>query len=254
MYRWPPALLCLLSLGLHKYNRKSMLSVVIPTKNEEMYLPNLLASLKKQSEQDFEVIVADANSTDKTKKIAESFGARVVDGGLPAVGRNRGAEASKGDLILFLDADVVLSDAEYLHTCLLEFKERQLDIATCKAVPLDGDFFDQVSHDIYHWYTRLFGTLLPHAAGFCILVRREIHQKVNGFDESIVFCEDHDYARRISKIGKFGFLKTEVPVSVRRFRRDGYFVLFIKFVLAELHLVFLGPIRRDIFRYTFGHK
>ena len=68
-----------------------ILSIIIPTYNEEEYLPVLLESIKEQSFDDYEVIVADANSTDKTREIAKEYGCIVVDGGLPAVGRNNGA-------------------------------------------------------------------------------------------------------------------------------------------------------------------
>ena len=77
-------------------------SVVIPTLNEERDLPVLLDSLKKQTFRDFEIIVGDAGSKDKTREIAESHGARVVQGGMPGVGRNRGAAVANGEyLFLF---------------------------------------------------------------------------------------------------------------------------------------------------------
>ena len=58
------------------------ISVIIPTLNEEKYLPILLHSLKQQTFRDFEVIVADAGSTDKTKEVAEGLGAKLVPGGM----------------------------------------------------------------------------------------------------------------------------------------------------------------------------
>ena len=85
-----------------------MLSIIIPTLNEEKYLPPLLDSIKKQDYKDYEVIVADAGSKDKTVEIAKKYGCKVVKGGLLPAGRNRGAEASKGDLLLFLDSDIIL--------------------------------------------------------------------------------------------------------------------------------------------------
>ncbi|MEN6592532.1 MAG: glycosyltransferase family A protein, partial [Methanobacterium sp.] len=57
------------------------ISIIIPTYNEEEYLPYLLESIKRQDFTDYEVIVADAHSTDKTREIAKSFGAKIVDGG-----------------------------------------------------------------------------------------------------------------------------------------------------------------------------
>ena len=87
-----------------------ILSIIIPTYNEEEYLPVLLESIKKQSFKDYEIIVADANSTDRTREIAESYGCIVVDGGLPAAGRNNGAKVATGEYLLFLDSDLELTD------------------------------------------------------------------------------------------------------------------------------------------------
>jgi hypothetical protein len=87
-----------------------------------------------------------------------------------------------------------------------------------------------------------------------MLARRDLHERIGGFDEEISFCEDHDYARRAKETGRFGFLtSTKIPVSIRRLDRDGRLNIVIKYLLAEVHLAVLGPIRHDKFRYRFGH-
>lgn len=231
-----------------------MLTIVIPTKNEEDYLPQLLESIKKQTLQPSEIIVADAHSTDRTREIARSLGAKVVDGGMISFGRNAGARAAKTDFILFLDADVELRDPEFLEKAVGEMLERKLDLATCDVFPLSDQYIDHFLHKAYNTYARAWGSLYPHAPGFCMLTRRALHEKIDGFDEKVTFCEDHDYARRAKPYGRFGFLKsTKIPVSIRRLDRDGRMQIAIKYMLAELHLAFLGPIRHNRFHYTFGH-
>ena len=232
-----------------------MLTIVVPTKNEEEHLPVLLQSIKNQSLQPDEIIIADAHSTDQTRHIAESFGATVIDGGLPAVGRNKGAAFATSDLVFFLDADVDLRDPEFLEKATGEMLERGLGLTTCDVFPLSDDYVDHFMHKAYNTYARAWGALFPHAPGFCMLVRRDLHNELGGFDETIPFCEDMDYAQRFTKIGKFGFLKsTKIPVSVRRLDRDGRMQIAIKYMLAEMHLAFLGPIKHAKFNYTFGHK
>lgn len=232
-----------------------MLTIVIPTKNEEVFLPKLLESIKKQTLQPKEIIVADAGSTDRTREIAKSYGAQVVDGGMPGPGRNCGAFHAKTDLILFLDADVELRDPQFLEKSVGEMLERNLDLATCDVFPLSDDLVDHFMHKAYNTYARAWGSLFPHAPGFCMFVRRDKHNQIGGFDDTITFCEDHDYAHRLRDIGKFGFLKsTKIPVSIRRLDRDGRINIAIKYMLAELHLALLGPIRHDRFNYTFGHS
>ena len=231
-----------------------MLSIVIPTKNEEEHLPILLESIRAQTLQPDEIIVADAHSTDRTREIAESFGARVIDGGMPAVGRNLGAAVATSDLILFLDADVELRDKTFLEKSIGEMNERNLGLATCDVFPLTDAFIDHFLHKAYNKYVRAWGSVFPHAPGFCMFVRRELHNKIHGFDETVVFCEDHDYAQRFTDVGTFGILKsTKIPVSIRRLDRDGRLKIAMKYLLAELHIAFVGPIRSDKFHYTFGH-
>ena len=232
-----------------------MLSIVIPTKNEEEYLPILLKSIRHQTLQPKEIIVADAWSTDHTRQIAESFGANVVDGGMPGPGRNRGARVATGEYLLFLDADVQLTDPQFLEKSLGEFIERKLDFATCDVEPLSNKLIDRVFHDFYNVYTRVLAKVHPHAPGFCIFARQEAHRQIGGFDETVVFCEDHDYVVRGQKIGSFGILRSaKVPVSVRRLERDGRWEVAVKYVLAEAHIMALGPVRSNIFHYSFGHK
>ena len=233
---------------------KPGLSIVIPTFNEEKNLPWLLESVKGQTGVAYEIIVADNASTDRTRKIARSYGARVVSGGLPAVARNRGAAAAKSETILFLDADVILPASDFLAVTLAEFDEKKMDIATCRVIPISKKTIDKLFHRAYNAYLKTVRPIIARAPGFCIFVRKSIHKKINGFDETIVLAEDHDYARRAAKVSKFGILNSyPIIVSVRRFDRDGRFKIAVKYLLCEAYMMIKGPVRSDIFKYRFGH-
>lgn len=230
------------------------LTVIIPAKNEEHFLPILLTSLRKQSLQPIEIIVADAGSTDSTRVIAQSFGAKVIQGGMPGVARNAGARVAQGEILFFLDADVWLPDEHFLKYAMHEFTERHLDIATADVQLEEGRKYDKMTHALYNKYVRLLGDAHPHAPGFCIIVRKSLHERIAGFDESITFCEDHDYAARAAKKGSFGFLDSvRIAVTVRRQERDGRLNMLLKYILAEVHLFLLGPIRHNRFHYSFGY-
>lgn len=232
-----------------------MLSIIIPTYNEETYLPFLLRSIQAQTFRDYEVIVADANSKDRTRELAVELGARVVDGGMPAVGRNNGAAAAKGDILLFLDSDVVLPDPWFLQGTIAEFEKRKLDVATCQADPISDKKVDKVFHEFFNYFMRVTASTLPHAPGFCIFARKSTHDAIHGFDEQIKLAEDHDYAKRGGKVGRFGVLKSyRIPVSVRRFDRDGRLNIAVKFLLCEIYMQAKGAPKTDIFNYTFGHS
>lgn len=234
--------------------KKTTLSIVIITKNEEEHLPALLKSIQGQGLLPDEIIVADAKSEDKTREIARKNGCQVIEGGLPSVGRNLGATTAKSDYVLFFDADVQLLDEKFLEVAMKEVVKRDLDFATFDVKPIDGGIYDEFSHWFYNKYVRLIAPLHQHAAGFCILVRRSFHHRVGGFDETITFCEDHEYAVRAHKAGKYGILSPAVHTSVRRFDNDGRLNIAVKFFLAEMHFWFLGPIRDDKFKYKMVYK
>lgn len=227
-------------------------SVIIPTFNEQKYLPKLLTSLKKQTTPPKEIIVSDAYSLDNTRKVAKSFGAKVVDGGLPSLGRNLGAKKASQPLLVFLDADVVLPPY-FLEKTIAEMQLRKFDITSCYITPRSPLKVDKILYQIANQYMKLTCSFYPHINGFCIFVKKEIHQSIGGFDETIILAEDKDYVRRAKKVGKFGYLKSyKIPVSVRRLIKEGRMKMVLKVIAMELHLVFLGKIRKDIFNYKFG--
>lgn len=229
-------------------------SIVIPTLNEERHLPKLLQSVKSQTFQDFEIIVADAHSKDKTRVLAEAAGARVVDGGMPGVGRNAGARAAQGTILLFLDADVVLPDSEFLGRVVQEFDDRGLDIATAMLEPLTERFADKAFFFLYNWYTVSLKRWVQHAPGFFMVVRRSLHEQIGGFDESLDFAEDHEYTLRAAREGRFGFLRSgRILVSVRRLRSDGWLRLAGQYIVGEWFILTKGKVPPGKMDYRFGH-
>lgn len=231
-----------------------MLSIIIPTLNEEDYLPKFLKEIEKQDFDDYEIIVADANSSDKTVEIAKKFGCRVVEGGVPAKGRNEGAKVAKGDLLLFMDADNLYLPDHFFERILTEFKERELDAAYF-PIEVDGNQIDKVVIRGYNFWTKITQDFLPHACN-SILARKEMHNKINGFDETVLLAEDHEYVREVGRCGKFGYIELDDPVltSDRRTRRDGSIKTYIKYFFASLYMLFVGPIRTDIFKYRFYNQ
>jgi len=229
-------------------------SIIIPTYNEEEYLPVLLDSIKMQSFDDYEVIVADANSTDKTREIAESYGCVVVDGGLPAVGRNKGAEVAKGEYLLFLDSDLELTE-DYLRNVLYEFRMEHLGIAITKMKPLSDKVEDKIFHDFANYFMISVEKIKPHGAGcYGIIVKKSLHDEVGGFDESLTFGEDTDYIERIAEKERFRVLRNaEIGVSTRRLEEEGIVTLIQQYGKSTVN-DFLGK-RTDAeeLDYNFDH-
>lgn len=230
-----------------------MLSIIIPTLNEERYLPILLSQIKKQDFKDYEIIVADGGSKDNTVEIAKGFSCKVVQGGKPAKGRNEGAKIARGELLLFMDADNIYLPDGFLKKLISEFERKKLGVASFPIYPA-GNFLDKVCYFFYNLFVFLTQKFSPFATN-SILIRKEVFEKVGGFDETIFIGEDHDLARRAAKISKFGFIKIEpILTSARRFEREGRIKTYLKYLLAGLHILFFGPIRKEIFKYDFEGK
>ena len=230
-----------------------LLSIVIPSKNEENYLPRLLESIKRQDFSDYEIIVADNNSQDRTRPIAEEYGARVVDGGLPAAGRNRGAEVAAGKILLFLDADTELPEEDFLRNAVGEFRRRELAIGAPITI-VDGNFLDRLFFRYWNYFVATMQYFKPLAGGWCIFVRTALHRRIGGFDEEIMLGEDSDYAQRAAKLGKFRFMMdVKVKASERRLKKEGYIKVAMQDIGLGLYiLTHLGRMdKKNRFHYEF---
>ena len=230
------------------------LSIIIPTFNEEKYLPALLESIKRQDFDDYEVIVADAGSQDRTREIAQEWGCKVVDGGMPAVGRNHGTEKARGDYLLFLDSDVILT-RDYLESCVYEFQKRELGIAITQITPLSDTFLDKVTHDFANFFMKRVENIKPHGAGcYGIITTKKLHKEVGGFDEDLDFGEDTDYIERIGAISQFRVLRTpKLLVSTRRVQEEGLRNVAFKYAKSTFYQFRGRQITAEDLDYTFGH-
>ncbi len=229
-----------------------MISIVIPTYNEEDFLPRLLISIEKQDFKDYEVIVSDNRSKDKTVEVARKHGARVVVGGVPAVARNRGAMASRGEYLLFLDADTVLPEG-FLKRLFKRFEEDYIDICIPALRPIDsGKPIYGTLFDFANTYFKMMEYIRPQGGGACILVTKRLHRRIGGFDEKLTTAEDLDYINRASEIGRFKmYLDIYLYVSVRRMEKEGMGQYIQKLIRAAFTFFFTG--KPGKIEYEFGN-
>ncbi len=224
-----------------------MVSVIVTTKNEEKNIANCLRSIRNSINRtssinsinwDGEIIVVDNNSSDNTVKIAKEFTDKVYDKGPErSAQRNFGVERSSGKYLLYLDADMILSE-NVIQECVDKYEkegcvalfipERIVSLSDKQLSPLCNQSYDLSSHlpkvnHQYHWnhflnhcnqnfWTRIrdFERSFYDATEIdCVrFVRKDAFKKVGGFDETLTGPEDWDFDRRIRKTGKVGIINT----------------------------------------------
>ncbi len=239
-----------------------MITIVIPTLNEEKYIGRLLESISVQTFKDYEVIVVDGRSKDNTVGVVEGFkdkmNVRVVSqpkvevASKIAAARNLGAKESKGDYLLFLDSDVIIIN-DFLKNMYNEFEERFLDVATCYIIPLSDKYVDKVMHDFANLVYLTGQYLSPRAPGFCIMATKRMFNRIGGFNEHMQLAEDHDFVQRGGKIGRFRVIKsTKIPVSVRRLDEEGRAQLAKKYFVSDIYRIVKGRNSSSPYEYDFG--
>ena len=206
-----------------------MISIIIPAYNEEKYLPKLLQSIKKQNFHDYEIIVADANSKYKTKEVDISYGAKVINGGRPAFGRNNAAKIAQGEYLLFLDSDVILPQS-FLQKAINEFKRKKLDIAITAIKPISNIEIDKLIYKTHNDIIAHASKIYPLTPGSSIIITKKLHYELGGFDEKMHISEDNDYGKRAKKIANYGAITgTYVKLSMRRLNKEGRIKLVKKY-------------------------
>jgi glycosyltransferase involved in cell wall biosynthesis len=208
------------------------LSIVIPARNEEQFLPKCLEAIKAAShgvQVPIEVVVVLNRCTDRTAEIAKEFGCTVVEAGGKNLShiRNSGVRAARGEMIITIDADSVMSPN--MLTAVLE------ELSSGKNV--GGGVLikpERYSLGILMSGLMLLPVALYHriSAGL-FFFRKDDFNAIGGFDEKLFSAEDIDFAKRLRAHGKATgrkyrhLLKAHITTSCRKFDRfgDWHFVL-----------------------------
>lgn len=228
-----------------------MISIIIPTLNEANIIEKTLKNLSQYSGKK-EIIISDGKSTDQTIAIAKKYADQVMIysgtkrqtiGG----GRNMGAEVAHGEYLLFLDADMWIPDPEtFFPKALALFEENKkltglvVSIRVFPEMATEGDKIVFGALDvIYRFYNNVLK--IGAAGGEFQMVRAETFRKLGGFNEKLAAGEDHEFFRRVAKIGQTHFEKTlrtyqtgrrahtiGWPRLLYRWSMDGLYVLFFK--------------------------
>lgn len=231
------------------------ISIVIPTLNEKHQLPLLLDDLRKQTFKDFELVIADAGSTDGTRELVEEFGALVVDGGIPGLGRNKGAMAATGEVLVFMDADIRIP-LYFLEKSLREFEEKNYDL----AIPLFNSNHRLWKYRLLFKNGNLYKKLMrrtwyPDGTGQCVFIRPSVFWEIGGYNDWQV-AEDTMLFWKAKRLKyKVGVLTTRIVSSVRRYEKYGILLIFTFWGLIGFLMItglYFQPIRRRLEKFYGG--
>jgi len=178
-------------------------SFIIPTKNEETNIERCLRSILALDypKDRYEIIVADGHSEDRTCEIAQSLGAKVINNDkiIQSAARNIGAINAAGDLIAFIDADIIL-DPEWLKRAITHFNDPEVAaVGNFPGIADDADWIEKVW--FFHIKSKHAGKDLSRVdwlASANIIFDKETFMKIGGFDESIRYAEDVDIGLRVT--------------------------------------------------------
>lgn len=236
-------------------NTKPVVSVVVPAFNEEKYIENSLFSLLKseqKTEINYEVILVDNNSSDRTVQLAEKFKGgmdlRIIHEKKQGRGaaRARGFAEAQGEVVLSADADTIFYRG-WIETLASAIKGNVVAATTsCKiddSLPLKNmivNFFQPILMICYR-------LLMGHywLSGFSSGVLKSIYRSSGGFDSSLQSMEDVDLSFRVAKLGKIKFINKPVTFSGRRFKKGllaglfEYIWLFIQAFVLKKKSVYL---------------
>ncbi|NWF88055.1 MAG: glycosyltransferase [Ignavibacteriaceae bacterium] len=227
-------------------------SIIIPTLNEEILLPNLLGQLTEENIRnkfDFEIIISDGGSKDNTLEIAKKFTNKILSNNENtkqniAIGRNTGAKNASGDLLIFLNGDVVINDPYYFFNFLNDsFHKSDYLAFTCDVwiYPKEEILSDRIFHTIYNTYFRLLNYAgVGMGRGECQVIRKSVFDRIGGYNEQCAAGEDFELFKRIRKLGKILYSKSIfVYESPRRFRKLGYFMVTFSWIANSFSVMFL---------------
>lgn len=203
-------------------------SIIIPAKNEEANIGRCLDSISRMTfdTSQYEVIVVDNGSTDKTVEIARQKGATVyVEPDLTIAGlRNFGASQARGQIYAFLDADCAVS-AQWLEFAshYLDPAENIVAFGSPAVVPEGGTWVQKAWFNVRGRAGEVVDVDWLESAN--LFVKSSAFRTVHGFDESLVTCEDYDLTQKLKAVGR---LVSDYRVMAIHYREPATIREFIK--------------------------
>jgi len=192
------------------------LSIIIPAHNEEVLLGATIDALHRAARtvgEDYEIVVVDDSSTDRTADVARAHGAHVVRTEVHqiAAARNAGARGSSGEMLVFVDADTIVQP-QVFHEAVAAMREGAVGGGASAEFEANAPRWAHAAIGFAAWILRTAGW----AAGCFFFVRRAPFERVGGFDERYFASEEIHLSRALKRLGRFVILPHAVLTSARK--------------------------------------
>jgi peptidoglycan-N-acetylglucosamine deacetylase len=209
-----------------------MISIVVPALNEEKLIPLCLESLKKQKcNVEYEIIVVDNGSTDKTIQVAKDNGVRVVS--CPkrgvAFARQAGAEAAQGEIIIQVDADTIYP-AGWLEKIAASFTKHDKTVAIAGRYVYTNPSWWAPWETFYRRSLNQLGLMIlrfPAAvSGANFAFKKEAFMKTGGYDVKSLYPDQWGIARQLHKYGRIYYVHDIIAITSKRRIAKPWYVIF----------------------------
>ena len=233
-----------------------MISIIIPTRNEEKIIAVTLLAFKNKLTLPHEIIVTDGASTDKTVELVKMYADKVVEHTGPnrqtiAEGRNAGAAVATGEFLVFMDADCSLVNPdEFFKIALDDFKKDDKLVALTgwlRVLPEFETFADKVIFNTQNFWMMFLNNVIHigvSPGGEFQMMRAETFRKVGGFDAHLVAAEDIEL---FGRLGKEGLIRLDRRLKVFHTGRRGHKIGWPKL----LSLWFLNTVWMMLFKRAY---
>lgn len=220
------------------------ISVIMPVYNSEKTLEKSLKSIFNNNYKDFEVIVVDDKSSDNSVEIAKKFPCKIIKleknhGG--GYARNAGAKAAKGEILLFVDSDIIIPES-----CMqfgVDIFSKNKDISAMlglfsSKIPYKN-FFSNYKHLYLRYYFLKQGSRTHTLNTSLTFIKKEVFEKFNGFNENIksVISEDAELGMRLTDNNHIIYQSKELQMEHMKFYN---FKDFLKTEFIRSRRIFLA--------------
>ncbi len=182
-------------------NSRTLVSAIIPIYNEEKVIADCLESLKKQSWQNLEIIIVDDGSTDKSSQIVKAFGVTMLKQNHrgPGPARNLGAKRAKGQVLVFVDADMTFEKNFVKNLVSPIIKGETIGTFSKNEMVKNQENIWSVCWNINKNLPkdRMISYDYPSTAPVFRAIKREEFEKVGGFDTTGEYTDDWSLSRKL---------------------------------------------------------